>query len=66
METAKNSRIRCRVCHAFAGRDGYCKSHRPRRYTVRSNYLENNFLSKKKEWYRDSFAAVSDKYPAED
>ena len=59
---------RCRKCNSLAGKDGWCSKHRPpkaRRYSVRDNYLDNNFLTKHKEFYRDTYGIVSDKYPAE-
>ena len=60
-----NSR-KCRACHRLAGKDGWCKLHRPERKRqpyVRDNFIENNFMSEGKEFYKESYGAVRDTFP---
>ena len=57
---------RCQSCHRLAGTDGWCKLHRPerkRKNWVRDNFIDNNFMSDSREFYRDSYGCVRDTFP---
>jgi hypothetical protein len=60
------NQLRCRTCHRLAGKDGWCKLHRPERKSkpmMRSNFLEDNFLTRDKEFWGDSYGIVREQYP---
>lgn len=66
MARKSGNQKRCRACGCLAGTDGWCRKHRPVRKNqpyVRDNYVDNNFMTKNKEFWGDSYAAVSDEFP---
>lgn len=57
------NRRRCRTCHCLAGKDGYCKLHRPEKRTnpFRSNFKPHPTYFKEKK----DFGAIKDSFGSE-
>lgn len=57
---------RCKACNCLAGTDGWCRKHRPAppvQSIVRDNFLDNNFMTRNKEFWGDSYGAISEDFP---
>lgn len=67
MSNPKGNRVRCKSCGRLAGKDGWCKTHRPNHAKPqdpnprRENYMENPFI--KDSFFSDRFEAISDTFP---
>ena len=59
------NRRRCRACHSLAGKDGWCKNHRPKKKSP--NPFRTNFKPKADYFKeRKDFGAVRDSFGEED
>lgn len=66
MANESGNKRRCRSCHRLAGKDGWCKRHRPEKKHkewVRDNFIDNNFMSGGKDFYPSEYGAVRDTFP---
>ncbi len=66
MARAGGNKIRCKTCGGLAASDGFCKRHRPERKHqayVRDNFIDDNFLTKGKDFHQDSYGCVRETFP---
>jgi hypothetical protein len=60
---------RCRTCSRLAGKDGWCKSHRPKKAEKRINPFRENFMPDEDSVFfgdHSEFGIVKDKFGMED
>ena len=61
---------RCRSCGKLAGKDGFCKNHRPidtsmKRHIQRGNYVDSHAIAGHKG-FNGEFAIIKDKFGIEE